>query len=98
MLMSVLLLIVKRQFKLREQLADLLRSENQRLDALVHERTVELSDLASYPTNASEVEKALLARELHDELRATLTMELLAVDVDVALPRRRPLSALSRSR
>lgn len=73
MLMSVLLLVVERQFKLREQLADLLQSENQRLDALVQERTGELSDLATYLTNAREVEKARLARELHDELGALLT-------------------------
>ncbi len=72
-LMTVLLLVVERQFKLREQLADLLQSENQRLDALVQERTAELSDLASYLTNAREVEKARLARELHDELGALLT-------------------------
>ncbi|MDP2880893.1 MAG: CHASE3 domain-containing protein [Azonexus sp.] len=68
-----LFFVVERQFKLREQLADLLQSENQRLDALVQERTDELSDLASYLTNARESEKARLARELHDELGALLT-------------------------
>ncbi|MFT3964158.1 CHASE3 domain-containing protein [Propionivibrio sp.] len=72
-LMAVLFLAIERQFKLREQIADLLHSENQRLDALVQERTAELSDLASYLTNAREVEKARLARELHDELGALLT-------------------------
>lgn len=72
-LMIVLFLAVENQFKLREQIADLLHSENQRLDGLVQERTAELSDLASYLTNAREVEKARLARELHDELGALLT-------------------------
>lgn len=72
-LMGVLLVAIERQFKLREQIADLLQGENQRLDALVQERTAELSDLASYLTNAREVEKARLARELHDELGALLT-------------------------
>jgi protein-histidine pros-kinase len=72
-LMIVLFLVVERQFKLREQLAGLLQSENERLDALVQERTAELSDLASYLTNARETEKAYLARELHDELGALLT-------------------------
>ena len=72
-LMMVLFLVVERQFKLREQIADLLHGENQRLDTLVQERTAELSDLASYLTNAREVEKARLARELHDELGALLT-------------------------
>lgn len=73
LLMVVLLLVVERQFKLREHLAGLLQSENERLDALIQERTAELSDLASYLTNAREVEKARLARELHDELGALLT-------------------------
>lgn len=72
-LMTLLFLVLERQFKLREQIANLLQSENQRLDALVQERTDELSDLASYLTNAREAEKARLARELHDELGALLT-------------------------
>lgn len=72
-LLVVLFFVVERQFKLREQMAALLHSENQRLDALVQERTDELSDLASYLTNARESEKARLARELHDELGALLT-------------------------
>ena len=72
-LMAVLFLAIERQFRLREQIADLLHSENQRLDGLVQERTAELSDLASYLTNAREMEKARLARELHDELGALLT-------------------------
>lgn len=72
-LTAILFFVLERQFKLREQLASLLQSENQRLDALVQERTDELSDLASYLTNAREAEKARLARELHDELGALLT-------------------------
>lgn len=72
-LLIILFFVVERQFKLREQLAGLLQSENERLDALVQERTDELSDLASYLTNARESEKARLARELHDELGALLT-------------------------
>ncbi|MCG2577255.1 CHASE3 domain-containing protein [Dechloromonas sp. XY25] len=72
-LLVALFFVVERQFKLREQLAALLHSENQRLDALVQARTDELSDLASYLTNARESEKARLARELHDELGALLT-------------------------
>ncbi|HEX6735804.1 MAG TPA: CHASE3 domain-containing protein [Azonexus sp.] len=72
-LMLFLFFVLERQFTLREQLAGLLRSENRQLDALVRERTDELSDLASYLTNAREAEKARLARELHDELGALLT-------------------------
>jgi len=73
LLMAVVFLVVERQFKLREQMARLLQSENEHLDALVQERTTELSELASYLTNAREAEKARLARELHDELGALLT-------------------------
>jgi protein-histidine pros-kinase len=72
-LMVILMLVLERQFQLREQLARLLHSENQRLDTVVRERTAELSDLASYLTNAREAEKSRLARELHDELGALLT-------------------------
>lgn len=73
LLMAALYFVLQRQFKLREQVAYLLHRENQRLDAEVQERTAELSDLASYLTNAREAEKARLARELHDELGALLT-------------------------
>ncbi len=73
LLMAVVFFFVERQFKLRGEIASLLRTENQRLDALVQERTAELSDLASYLTNAREAEKQRLARELHDELGALLT-------------------------
>jgi signal transduction histidine kinase len=72
-LMGLMNYVLDRQFRLRSQIACLLHSENQRLDALVQERTAELSDLASYLTNAREAEKARLARELHDELGALLT-------------------------
>lgn len=73
LLMLILFIVLERQFKLRGQLTGMLQSENQRLDALVQARTAELSDLASYLTNAREAEKAQLARELHDELGALLT-------------------------
>ena len=73
LLMAVVFFFVERQFKLRGEIAKLLRNENQRLDALVQERTAELSDLASYLTNTREAEKQRLARELHDELGALLT-------------------------
>lgn len=72
-LMVIMNYVLERQFRLRSQIASMLRSENQRLDALVQERTAELSDLASYLTNAREAEKSRLARELHDELGALLT-------------------------
>jgi len=72
-LMAILYFVLEQQFKLREQLASMLQTENERLDLLVRERTAELNDLASYLTNTREAEKAWLARELHDELGSLLT-------------------------
>jgi protein-histidine pros-kinase len=72
-LLLVLFSSALRQLQLRAELAQLLRTENVRLDALVQTRTAELSRLASYLTNTREAEKARLARELHDELGALLT-------------------------
>lgn len=72
-LIAVLFLVLERQIRLREQVATLLQGENHRLDALVRERTAELSDLATYLTNVREAEKARLARDLHDELGSLLT-------------------------
>lgn len=72
-LLTTLFVVLRRQLRLREQIADLLQQENARLDGLVQARTAELSDLASYLTNTREAEQARLARELHDELGALLT-------------------------
>ncbi len=72
-LIAILFFVLERQLRLREQVASLLEGENQRLDALVRERTTELSDLATYLTNVREAEKGRLARELHDELGSLLT-------------------------
>ena len=72
-LIAILFLVLERQIRLRGQVASLLEGENQRLDALVRERTAELSDLATYLTNVREAEKGRLARELHDEMGSLLT-------------------------
>lgn len=73
LLMAILFRVLQGQLELREHLATLLQSENQRLDALVRERTTELTELASYLTKVREQEKTHLARELHDELGSLLT-------------------------
>lgn len=72
-LLMALFAVLQRQFSLRERIANLLASENERLDIQVRKRTVELRQLARYLTNAREDEKSRLARELHDELGALLT-------------------------
>ena len=72
-LLLVLVVVLYRQDRLREHIANLLRSENDRLHTEVAHRTQALSSLATYLTNAREAEQARLARELHDELGALLT-------------------------
>ncbi len=57
-----------------------LASEAKRLDALVHERTDALTELATHLQTVQEKERELLARELHDELGAMLT----AAKLDIA--------------
>lgn len=79
-LLIVLFAVLQRQFSLRERIANMLASENERLDIEVRKRTTELRQLARYLTNAREDEKARLARELHDELGALLTVAKLDSD------------------
>lgn len=62
----------------REQ--EVLEAERARLEELVRERTLSLSELASHLQEVREDERGHLARELHDELGALLT----AAKLDVA--------------
>lgn len=57
----------------REHLRYVEEHERRRLEAIVAERTQELSDLSTHLQNLSEQEKADLARDLHDELGGLLT-------------------------
>lgn len=72
-LLIVLFGVQQQRARLRARVATLLADENSRLESTVSQRTRELSDLASYLTNAREAERGRLARELHDELGALLT-------------------------
>ncbi|WP_255988714.1 PAS domain-containing sensor histidine kinase [Chitinolyticbacter albus] len=63
--------------------AELLRYQ-ERLEALVGERTAKLSELAGYLQRISEDERSRLARELHDELGSLLT----AIKLDLSWVRR----------
>ncbi|MBX9835378.1 MAG: CHASE3 domain-containing protein [Burkholderiaceae bacterium] len=58
----------------------LLEAERARLEGLVRERTLSLSELANHLQAVREDERGYLARELHDELGALLT----AAKLDVA--------------
>ncbi|MEO8390691.1 CHASE3 domain-containing protein [Polaromonas sp.] len=57
-----------------------LQAERDQLDKQVRERTARLAELATHLQQVREEERALLARELHDELGALLT----AAKLDVA--------------
>jgi signal transduction histidine kinase len=57
----------------RRQQQRALQAERDSLDAQVHARTAELTDLAQHLQTAREDERSRLARELHDELGALLT-------------------------
>ncbi len=72
-LIVMLFAVQQRQASLRVRIGELLERENLALESTVSQRTRELSDLASYLTDAREAERARLARELHDELGALLT-------------------------
>ena len=72
-LIIALFTVQQRQVRLRLDMNTLLENENVRLESMVSSRTRELSDLASYLTNAREAERDRLARELHDELGSLLT-------------------------
>lgn len=65
--------VQQRQVVLRARIHDLLKTENQRLEAKVNRRTQELSNLASHLTNAREHERQHIARELHDQMGSSLT-------------------------
>lgn len=76
-------------FLFRRQLreSDLhLADEQTRLAARVKERTAELSEMATHLVHAREDERAIIARELHDELGGLLT----AMKLDFARLRRLP--------
>jgi signal transduction histidine kinase len=64
----------------RRRQQQLLRAERDRLELQVQHRTAELTELARHLETAREDERALLARDLHDELGALLT----AAKLDVA--------------
>ncbi len=61
------------------------QAANQQLDELVRERTADLQELSTHMLRIGELEKAALARELHDELGGLLV----AMRMDLAQLRRR---------
>lgn len=64
---------LQRQTKLQDKIANIVVDENKRLEQQVTLRTAQLTSLAAQLTRISEAEKQRLARELHDDLGASLT-------------------------
>lgn len=73
----VLLLVtfatLQRSSELRQRLNDVQAREKENLEMLVLHRTQQLTKLAANLTRVNEAEKKRLARELHDDLGASLT-------------------------
>lgn len=74
--------LVRRSFHRRAAVECALQDANDNLESTVAKRTEQLSVLSRHLINVSEMEKARLARELHDEMGANLSsisMDLSAV-------------------
>ena len=69
-----------RNVRLRENAESALRRANETLEQTVNQRTGQLSFLSRHLLKVSEVEKASLAAEIHDELGSNLT----AINLDIA--------------
>ncbi|MBB5368767.1 MULTISPECIES: CHASE3 domain-containing protein [unclassified Janthinobacterium] len=65
--------LVRRSFQNRTAVEFALQNANDTLESTVNKRTEQLSVLSRHLISVNEVEKARLARELHDELGANLT-------------------------
>jgi signal transduction histidine kinase len=72
LLLIVVWMLVRRDTSHREQERLRLAGEQARLEAVVDERTAELSELSNYLQSVREDEKSRIARELHDEMGGIL--------------------------
>jgi signal transduction histidine kinase len=65
--------LIQRSFARQVKAEATLKADNRSLEATVAQRTRELSELSGHLIRVAEEEKARLARDLHDELGASLT-------------------------
>ena len=75
-----LCVLLLRYLRQRREAEAKLAQMNERLEAEVEDRTVELRGLSRHLMSVREAEKARIARELHDEMGSSLT----AVNMDIA--------------
>jgi len=73
--------MISMNFKKQGIAEDALKRANDNLESTVATRTAQLSVLSRYLIKISEEEKSMLARELHDEMGASLT----ALNMDISL-------------
>lgn len=71
-LLLVVWLLARRDAQQREERRRTMQEDKQRLEALIDERTAELSELSNYLQVVREDEKSKLARDIHDELGGVL--------------------------
>jgi signal transduction histidine kinase len=93
--------LVQRSFGLRLDAERALQKTNDNLEAVVAERTGQLSVLSRHLIRVSEEEKSRLARELHDEMGANLTaigMDMTTVSEQLKGTHPQLVSVLARAR
>jgi signal transduction histidine kinase len=71
-LLLVVLVLARREFHHREERRLVALEQQQKLEALVDDRTAELSELSNHLQSVREEEKSKLARDIHDELGGIL--------------------------
>src|SRR4030095_1398809 len=71
-LLLVVWLLARRDVNQREERRRHMQEDQRRLEALVQERTADLSELSNYLQVVREDEKSKLARDIHDELGGVL--------------------------
>lgn len=71
-LLLVVWLLAGREITMRENVRKRMAEDQRRLEALVEERTAELSELSAHLQSVSEQERAKLARDIHDEMGSIL--------------------------
>jgi signal transduction histidine kinase len=84
-LLLVVWLLARRDGRQHEMRRLHTQQEKQRLEALVEERTVEMSELSNHLQDVREDEKSKLARDIHDELGGILV----SAKMDVAWAEKR---------
>ena len=72
-LLILIYFLIRRSLARQVRRDAMLKSQNHSLEDIVAQRTRELSELSRHLIRVSEEEKARLARDLHDELGASLT-------------------------